>query len=431
MLDKSPGEILREYHLDPYYPAHTKERLEERNEALKVLYEEFSRLNSFTKRLSFFQQNRLDPSTNYGISKESPIRIGIRPGNPDEEEIQNKAHFEYLLTFDGNSFESLKGHFIKRLNKSPNPKEIIQNEIKACEELLFNSAPAFREIYKIGYDDAINVIEPNFRKKWVADKLSWYIKGRAMAFYKSYLENELKSFNNVFFDSKEYFKPYPTVSDYQMLAKNLEYEEKTAAFGEIIGDWIINYRIDVYDFYNRFNRFLGNEYDGERPGTMVGFLRNWWKFYGKKLWEEKAITNEQKENFPPPSITKEIQITEEGIAQSLKALAPYFEKNDLEEIQNSDESILQSSSLKQVLSGKSIGRKLVFKGYSAQFVYLFLQLKESGKIIDTKVKINEWVCKNFLYTNRKTKKSSPFDPANVKQSMNPTKKAPRESIKLI
>lgn len=46
-------------------------------------------------------------------------------------------------------------------------------------------------------------------------------------------------------------------------------------------------------------------------------------------------------------------------------------------------------------------KKLQFKSNGNKLVYVFYQLKESQHILESKNKLNAWICKNFSYQNNK------------------------------
>lgn len=81
--------------------------------------------------------------------------------------------------------------------------------------------------------------------------------------------------------------------------------------------------------------------------------------------------------------------------------------------------------LKNVLDGLHVDRRIVFKGYASQLVWLFYHLKQNNKITNDKTDIAKWICNYFEYLN-KQKENKKFDYNNVYNDLtNPNFKIPK------
>lgn len=99
----------------------------------------------------------------------------------------------------------------------------------------------------------------------------------------------------------------------------------------------------------------------------------------------------------PPKNQKEISIDEELIQPVFDFVKSFFDEQD------------QKTLWVLLNGGVKGGHKLIFKGNSNQFVFVFRLLSIYGKMPDDLVRVNEWICKNFSFMKMVDGKMKIFD----------------------
>ena len=100
---------------------------------------------------------------------------------------------------------------------------------------------------------------------------------------------------------------------------------------------------------------------------------------------------------------KRININGDIISNLFEILKMYFDEKD-------------HNNLDKLLKGEKISKVLLFESNGIKLVDVFFRLKENGKIINSKVDIQRWICDNFKFLER-NKVVKPFKGYYVKKIM--------------
>jgi len=102
-----------------------------------------------------------------------------------------------------------------------------------------------------------------------------------------------------------------------------------------------------------------------------------------------------------------------------KKLIVFNDVETIEQLTNVLENYFpnRKSNLVDALNGQKLLKPLTFPNNQNKFVELFRRVKYNSKILSSNADINEWICTNFEYTNKR-KENTAFKKESVRDILN-------------